>query len=57
MGNKIIYKHFPADTTLYDKDKTFLTDKKVDEMLYAFLLENSYGVDSQTVVFKKDLPN
>ena len=57
MENKIIYKHFPADTTLYDEDKTFLTDKKVDEMLYAFLLENSYGVDSQTVVFKKDLPN
>lgn len=25
-------------------------------MLYAYLLENSFGIDHQTVIFKKDLP-
>ena len=51
---QIIYKQFPADTTI--EKLTFLNDKKVDEKLYAYFLEISYGINGETVVFKKDLP-
>lgn len=55
MPKKIIEKRFPASTTL--ESKTFLNDKKIDGELYALLQTYSKGINSETVICKKDLPS
>ena len=58
-SNSQIIKHFPADTTIYKGKATFLTDKKIDAELYAFLMQHSYGTVKgcdETRVYKSDLP-
>lgn len=49
-----IQKRFPADTQM--EILTFLNDKKIDDVLYAYLLELSMGEDGETIVKKKDIP-
>ena len=51
----VIQKRFPGSVSL--TKKTFLNDKKIDGELYAFLQTYSKGIDQETVVIKKDLPN
>lgn len=50
-----VNKSFPADRGL--DIRTFLNDPKIDGELYAYLLGLSMGIDGQTVLMKKDLPN
>ena len=55
----VFVKHFPSDPTIYKDKVTFLTDKKVDAELYAFLMQYSYGGEEgthETRVYKSSLP-
>lgn len=52
---KKIEKSFPANREL--DIKTFLNDPKIDGELYAYLLTLSKGIQGQTILYKKDLPN
>lgn len=50
-------KRFPANTKLKKEEKTFLSDKKVDGELYAFLQANSFPNEKkETIVEKRNLP-
>lgn len=52
-------KHFPSDPTIYEDKLTFLTDKKVDARLYAYLIQQSFGGPKgvqETRVYKSRLP-
>lgn len=63
---KKIEKRFPADTSMLKEIKnedgstaytaTFLSDPKVDAELYAYLLSQSIGEESETRVYKNALP-
>ena len=63
---KKIEKRFPADTSTLKEIKnedgsttyvaTFLSDPKVDAELYAYLLSQSIGEESETRVYKNALP-
>lgn len=48
-------KRFPADTQM--EIQTFLNDKKIDDVLYAYFLEKSIGDENgATLVRKKNIP-
>lgn len=53
--DEAVTKRFPADTEL-KTELTFLTDKRVDAELYAYLLSISYPKEGETVVYFRDIP-